>query len=222
MIIRVLEQCLSAVLWALVSVLGRHEMNIFPPLGVWLNELRNDQECAELGKKEKKKKVCIETAGGRRVKWSNALSSAWLSYVSRRGAHFTPSYFHHLHLHLPLVVTRAPPRASSRERTWTTVRAAAAAGKGEEDLGVNYGVWRRRRLGGGGGGCGRRLSDCEKWVCVICYKLWSESRLTVCCWPTQRRKRFKSLVHWTLSCCLHSYFGFEPTSRHTDESFPVF
>lgn len=113
----------------------------------------------------------------RRVKWFNALSSAWLSYVRRRGVHFSPSP--------PPPPPPPSPRCHSSPASGQQQRGAhldqRPSGtqqqvKGEEDLGVNYGVWRRHRLGGGGGGCGRRLSlavkseflwfvtNCEVWV----------------------------------------------------------
>lgn len=120
-----------------------------------------------------KKKVWIETTAG--GGWSDSTLHLPLTPISEEEKRsFTPPPPPPGFLSLE---PRLGPAAAHLER-------GAAAGKGEEDVGVNYGAWGRRRQGGGGGGRGWRLPDSEKWVCVICLKLfkdlWTESQTLRC------------------------------------------
>lgn len=152
----------------------------FPPPGVWRHrdELRNDQECAGLGKKSVC--VCIWDSSWGRVKWF-FIFRCWLSYCVFREINVRI-----VHLFLPLL----PGFLSLEPRLGPAAHLdhQAAAGKGEEDLGVNYGVCEE---------------DGAEEVAVVVggsleseflkQPLWQPSSGwdLVGCWTTQRRERFK-------------------------------
>lgn len=155
----------------------------FPSLGAWRHgdQLRNEQECAELEikkKKERKKFVCETAAGGG---WRASTLDDWNIFTES-------SVFIVHHLFFP---PRIPVPLEPRLGRSGTPGPPATAGKGAEDLAVNHGVWRRQ--GGGGGGDGWRLlrnkfllssgrhaggrSVCtgaetvRRWVLFFCFKL---------------------------------------------------